>query len=384
MSEYPVLDITTSDYTEDEFGTVLTGEFFTERGSIERAQPLQGSVPNAYRFNFEITDSMVNADIHAIITISDVSQNQVAIDVMGWSIDSSAPTIEVYAPSPDSLYLYGEQIHVYGAVSDDVGITAVEIKFRYYENNLMRETEWTAVNDLTTYSTDTNTIVFELWEPASTFHDLGDNQRVYIRVIDSSGNEKEWNTQFTVDNCVRTILDYESACIGQSVFEPEDEVEVAEESYFEGVYLMVYVLAGINIILLILTMMSVLMSSGDGKKKKGGDEDDEDDWMREFMGGGDSSAGSPDDVRDDMASLSDGATERAEEDDPFAKSEGRDRKRRDKKKSSAKEVKEVEEDSNDDDGDDEFDDEDDWDDDSGPKKKAVRKTVKRKAVKRRK
>ena len=61
------------DYTEDEFGTVLTGEFFTERGSIERAQPLQGSVPNAYRFNFEITDSMVNADIHAIITISDVS-----------------------------------------------------------------------------------------------------------------------------------------------------------------------------------------------------------------------------------------------------------------------------------------------------------------------
>jgi len=384
LSEYPVLDLTTSDYLEDEFGMVLSGEFFTERGSIVRAQPLQGSVANAYRFNFEITDAMQNADIHAIITISDISQNQVAVDILGWSIDSSSPTIEVYAPSPDSLYLYGEQIHVYGAVSDDVGIAAVEIKFRYYENNLMRETEWTAVSDLTTHSTDTNTIVFELWEPASTFHDLGDNQRVYIRVIDTSGNEKEWNTQFTVDNCVRTILDYESACIGQSVFEPEDEVDVAEESYYEGVYLMIYVLAGINIILLILTMMSVLMSSGDGKKKKGGDEDDEDDWMREFMGGGDSNAGSPDDVRDDMASLSDGATERTEEEDPFAKSEGRGRKRRDKK-SSTKEVEEVEEDSDsDDDGDDEFDDEDDWDDDSGPKKKAVRKTVKRKAVKRRK
>jgi hypothetical protein len=367
---------------EDEFGTVMSGEFFTERGSIVRAQPLQGSVANAYRFNFEITDSMVNADIHAVIGISDTSQNQVTIDVLGWSIDSSSPTIEVYAPSPNSLYLYGEQIHVYGAVTDDVGITAVEIKFVYYENNLMRETEWTAVSDLTTHSTDSNTMVFELWEPASTFHDLGKNQRVYIRVIDSSGNEKEWNTQFTVDNCVRTILDYESACIGQSVFEPQDEVEAAEESYYEGVYLMIYALAGINIVLLILTMMSVLMSSGSGKKKKGGDDEDDDDWMREFMGGGDSEAGSPDDVRNDMASLSDGATERADEDDPFAKSEGRDRKRRDKK-SSAKEVEEVEEES--DEEDDEFDDEDDdWDDDSGPKKKAVRKTVRRKAVKRRK
>ena len=384
LSEYPILDLTTSDFEVDEFGTVLAGEFFTERGSTVRAQPLQGSVANAYRFNFEITSDMNTADIHAVIMISDVSQNMVTIDIMGWAIDSLLPTIEVYAPSPDSLYLYGEQIHVYGAVSDDVGIANVEIKFRYYENNLMRETEWTAVTDLTTYSTDSNTLVFELWEPASTFHDLGFTQRVYIRVTDTSGNLQEWNTQFTVDNCVRTIVDYDSACIGQSVFEPPVDVETAEESYYEGVYLMVYALGGINVILLILTMMSVLMASGDGKKKKGGDDDEEEDWMREFMGGGDSSdAGDPDDVRNDMASLSDGATERIDEEDPFAKAEGRDRKRRDKK-SQSKEVEEVEED--DEEEDDEFDDEDDdWDDDSGPKKKTVkRKTVKRKAVKRRK
>jgi hypothetical protein len=384
LSEYPILDLTTSDFEVDEFGTVLAGEFFTERGSTVRAQPLQGSVANAYRFNFEITSDMNTADIHAVIIISDVSQNMVTIDIMGWAIDSLLPTIEVYAPSPDSLYLYGEQIHVYGAVSDDVGIANVEIKFRYYENNLMRETEWTAVTDLTTYSTDSNTLVFELWEPASTFHDLGFTQRVYIRVTDTSGNLQEWNTQFTVDNCVRTIVDYDSACIGQSVFEPPVDVETAEESYYEGVYLMVYALGGINVVLVILTMMSVLMASGDGKKKKGQDDDEEEDWMREFMGGGDSSdAGDPDDVRNDMASLSDGATERLDEDDPFAKAEGRDRKRRDKK-SQSKEVEEVEED--DEEEDDEFDDEDDdWDDDSGPKKKTVkRKTVKRKTVKRRK
>ncbi|MDE0707848.1 MAG: hypothetical protein OSB33_02750 [Candidatus Poseidoniales archaeon] len=379
LDSWPILDLTTSDYAENEEGIVIAGEFFTERGSTVRMVDLQG-FSNAYRFNFEITSDMQTADIHAVITISDMLQNVVTVDVLGWSIDSLLPAIEVYAPSPDSLYLYGEQIHVYGAVSDDVGIAAVEIKFRYYENNLMRETEWTAVTDLTTYSTGDNTMVFELWEPASTFHDLGMNQRVYIRVTDISGNEKEWNTQFTVDNCVRTIVNYESACIGQSVFEPPQEIETAEESYYEGVYLMVYALGGINVILLILTMMSVLMASGDGKKKKS-EDDDEDQWMREFMGGGDSaesgSAGTGDLDSSPERDLSETESVTAEE-DPFAASEGRDRKRRTKKKSDDTEVV-------DDDDDDEFDDDDDeWDDDDGPKKKTVRKTVKRKSIKRRK
>ncbi|MEE2747626.1 MAG: hypothetical protein VX473_04060 [Candidatus Thermoplasmatota archaeon] len=381
LNEYPIVDMTTSDFTVDEFGTILSGEYFTERGSTVRAQPLQGSVENAYRYSFEITSDMQTSDIHIVIQVRDTSQNLALVDVMGWSIDSQLPTIEVYAPSSDSLYLYGEHIHVYGAVTDDVGVTSVEIKFRYYENNLMRETEWTAVSDLTTHSTESNTMVFELWEPAATFHDLGKNQRVYIRATDSSGNEREWNTQFTVDNCVRTRTTYETACIGQDVFQEEVELEEEEESYFEGVYLMVYVLGAINIVLLILTMMSVLMSSGDGKKKKG-EDDEEEDWMREFMGGGDGDApGSAADVRGDLDSSPErdlSKTKSIEEEDPFAESEGRNRKRRTKKEST--------DDSDDsDDEDDEFDDEDDeWDDDSGPKKKAVRKTVKRKAVKRRK
>ena len=322
--------------------------------------------------------------MHAIITIRDASQNLAIVDVLGWPIDAQLPTVEVYAPSQNSLYLYGESIHVYGAVSDDVGVTAVEVKFRYYENNLMRETEWTAMTDLTTHSTDENTIVFEWWEPAATFHDLGKNQRVFIRVTDSSGNEREWNTQFTVDNCVRTILDYQSACIGQEVFEPDAEEEPVEESYYEGIYLMVYALGGINVVLLILTMLSVLRSPGDGKKK-GGEDDDEDDWMREFMGGGgDEEAGGAAEIRGDLDSAPVRDLSKtevlAEEEDPFAKSEGRDRKRREKK-----EVVDDDFDDEDDDEDD-FDDEDDeWDDDSGPKKKVVkRKSAKRKSIKRKK
>ena len=55
-----------------------------------------------------LPNQMETADVHVVVTIRDVSQNQVVIDVMGWSIDSQLPTIEVYAPSQDSLYLYGE------------------------------------------------------------------------------------------------------------------------------------------------------------------------------------------------------------------------------------------------------------------------------------
>ena len=382
LSEYPILNLRTSDYAEDENGLTISGTAFTEQSSTVRAQPLQGSVENAYRYQFEITNDIDTADIQATLTIRDVSQNVATIDVIGWSIDSQDPTLEVYAPSQESLYLYGEQIHVYGSVSDDVGIASVEIQFRYYQNNIMKETDWTAMTDLTSPSTSNNTMVFEWWEPAATFYDLGNNQKVTIRVTDTSGNQREWFTQFTVDSCVRTFAQYADACAaGTIAVEPEPEPEIEPEGYFDGAYLMVYGLAGINVVLLILTMMSVLLSSPDRKKKKGDSEDgDDDDWMREFMGGGDSTAGSPDDVRNDMASLSEDSTERADSEDPFAKSEGRERKRRTKTKKTKKvEVEEVE----DEEEDDEFDDEDDdWDDDSGPKKKSERKSVRRRSVRR--
>ena len=132
---------------------VIGGTAFTEQSSTVRAQPLQGSVENAYRYQFEITDDIETSDIIATVTIRDISQNVATIELEGWAIDSQDPVLEVYAPSQESLYLYGEQIHVYGAVSDDVGIASVEVQFRYYQNGIMKETDWTAMTDLTTPST---------------------------------------------------------------------------------------------------------------------------------------------------------------------------------------------------------------------------------------
>jgi hypothetical protein len=395
LAEYPIINLTTIDFEVDEFGTLLTGYAFTEQTATVRASPIPAQ-ENAYRYEFEIIDTLKTSEIRAILIIRDTSQNVGTFDVIGWSIDAKLPDIDVYAPGPSSLYLYGDSIHVYGAVTDDVEIAAVEIKFRYREKGLMRETEWINMTDLTPHETDSGTMVFEWWEPAATFYDPGNQQRVYIRVIDTSGNEANWETVFTVDHCLRVILDFETACVSQSNVEPPAPLEAEEESFYEGIYLMVYALGAVNLVLLIVAMMSLILGSGQGKKKKGeeDEEDDDDEWMMEFMDGGDSgdddTAGSPEDVRADMDAQGDDASERVDVDDPFAASEGRDRKRRTKKsKSDAKETAEElaeEEEDEDDDFDDEDDDwgDEDEDEESAPNKKAVRrrKTTKRKAVRR--
>jgi hypothetical protein len=396
LAEFPIINLTTIDFEVDEFGTLLTGHAFTEQTSTVRASPIPAQ-ENAYRYEFEILDTLQTSEIRAILIIRDAAQNVGTFDVVGWSIDARLPVIDVYAPGPSSLYLYGDSIHVYGAVTDDVEIASVEIKFRYRERGLLRETEWINMTDLTPHETDSDTMVFEWWEPAATFHDPGNQQRVYIRVFDTSGNEANWETVFTVDHCLRVILDFDTACVSQSDVKPIAPLEAKEESFYEGIYLMVYALGAVNLVLLIVAMMSLIMGSGQGKKKKGeeDDEDDEDEWMMEFMGGDDSgdddTAGSPEDVRADMDSQGDDASDRVDVDDPFAASEGRDRKRRTKKPKSKSEAKETADElAEEEDEDDDFDDEDDdWGDEDGdeeptPKKKAVRrkKKTKRKAIRR--
>jgi len=385
LLEYPIINLTTSDYISDNFDVVLSGQSFTDQSATERATPIS-NVPNGYKFNFEIPATTDTSQLRLILAVVDNSGNLGEIDVTGWEIDAQNPEIQVYAPTSNSLYLYGESVHIYGAVTDDVGIDSVQIRFQYYDNGLRKDTVWTNVTDLTPFEGEDGAFVFEWWEPASTFIDTDRNQKVFLRATDTADNLVEWETQFTVDHCVRIIVDFSTACDGQTSLEPGAIEDEEEPGMLSMPYLMIYILGAVNLILLIIAMLSLVLQSTSGAKKKSEDGEEDEDWMMEFMGGGgDTGAGSPDDVRNDMASLSEDATERAEAEDPFAASEGRDRKRRTKKdKKDKKEV--VEEEADDSDEEDEFDDEDDWDDeDEEPKKKSVkRKSVKRKSVKRRK
>jgi len=382
LAEFPIINITTMDYQMDEFGIVKSGIAFTVQGSTVRAIPVAGE-PQVYYFDFEILSSTATTELVVKVMLNDVSWNTAYYQIIGWPIDAALPTFDVYSPSSDSLYLYGEMIHVYGAVGDDVGVESVQLMFTYWENGLMRETEWTDVIDLTPDSQDPRTLVFEWWEPAATFRDKG-NQRLDIRAYDASGNEALWNTIFVVDRCDRTA-EYVTICEESYTIQPPPEPELNVYGFYEGVYLMVYVLGAVNFILLIIVMLSLLLGSG-GRAKKGEEgEEDEDDWMMEFMGGaGDSDAAPSSDSLLDAAPEQDlskakSLVDDAEEVDPFAEAEGKDRKRRSKKKKRTR-VAEPEEDD-----DDEFDD-DDWDDDEeeAPKKITRRRKASRRAVKRKK
>ena len=396
LGEFPVVNITTTDYEMDEFGVVKSGVAFTEQTSTVRANPVPGS-SNEYQYSFEVESTVATSDIQVTLSMTDASGNTATTQQIGWPIDAQLPRFQVYSPSAQSLYLYGETIHFYGAVTDDVDVSEVNLMFIYRDDGLKVETEWMAVTDITAHTTSNGTYMFEWYEPSATFRDLGRTQTVLIEAFDEAGNRAEWSTTFVVDRCVRTT-DYRTICSDDYApgFEPTIEEE-EPEGPFSGSRLMIYALAGVNFILLIVALVGVLFASNDpAKKKRGGDDDEEldeeDEWMMEFMGG-DDAAGSPDDVRKDMESANSDASERADVDDPFAASEGRDRKRRDKKKKSddAEEEAEEEPEPEEDDGDDDdFDDEDDdWGDEDDdepeekPKKKPARKAVKRRAVKKR-
>lgn len=377
LAEFPIINITTMDYQMDEFGIVNSGTAFTTQGSTVRAIPVAGE-PQVYYFDFEVLSTTATTELIVKVMLNDVSWNTASYQSTGWPIDAALPTIDVYSPSADSLYLYGEMIHVYGAVGDDVGVESVQLMFTYWESGLKRETEWTEVVDLTPDSEDPSTLVFEWWEPAATFVDKG-NQRIDIRAYDASGNEALWNTVFIVDRCERTI-DYVTICEDDLAIPTPPELEPVEETYYEGVYGMVYLLGGVNLVLLIIVMLALMLGSGGGSKKGEGEEE-EDDWMMEFMGGtgGDPSSDSsldnaPEQDLSKAKTLDDDAEE---ESDPFASAEGKERKRRSSKKKKAK-VTEPDEDDDDEFGDDDWGDEEEEAPRKKKRRKASRRSVKRK------
>ena len=99
LMEYPIVNIRTSDYEEDEFGVPIGGFAFTEQTSTVRASPF--GQDNAWRFQFEVTDELDTSSIQAIIEIRDNAENVVIHDITDWAIDAKDPTLEVYAPSQE-------------------------------------------------------------------------------------------------------------------------------------------------------------------------------------------------------------------------------------------------------------------------------------------
>ena len=386
LAEFPLIKVTSDDYNVDNG----TGWTLTPEGEITRASPFLNSDTH-FVWDFAIPSSIPTSNLTVTATMIDMVGNSQTITVANWSIDSESPRIELYSPSSQSKYLYGNEVTVHGVATDDVGLVVVKYRFTNVGEFINEVFEWENVTDITPEDAPDNTIVFSMTEPASTFEYPG-NHKLEIMAIDTAGNEKSFTTSFYVDHCFENSSGLTLCESGDSPFSGEEGEPEAPISLTSPPYVIILAVAGFNLMLLLLAiLMGVFAAQDPSKKKAKGDDDDydeDDDWMREFMGGdGGSSADAADAALEELtASPKQAGTKKLEDEgDPFA-TQTETKKRKKKKKDKV-----VEEDDDDDFDDENESDDDDWgddDEDDAPKKKAKKrrpakkKSVKRRAVKR--
>ncbi len=383
LEEFPMIQVHTENYIE---GSAI-GTTFTPEGEVTRATPFLASDTH-FIWDFTIPGGMETNNVSVSVTLVDVVGNSHSFSLTNWSVDSKAPTIELFSPSSESKYLYGSEIRIHGVVTDDVELIEVKYQFTNVGEFFNEEFEWGNVTVITPLGTPSNTVVFSMTEPASTFEDPG-NHILKIMAKDSAGNEKLFTTTFYVDHCYENISGITLCQSGKSPFNEGEQEPEAPLSLTSPPYVIIIAVGSFNLLLLFFAiMMGVLAAQDPSKKKKGDDDfDDEDDWMLEFMSGGDD-GGSADTADAGLAELEAAPKTKQLEDegDPFDTAIKGEQKTRRKKTV-------VEDDEEDEDDDFDDDDDDDWgdeDEDEAPKKRKTKrrrptskKGQKRRAVKRR-
>ncbi|HIG20800.1 MAG TPA: hypothetical protein EYQ78_08610 [Candidatus Poseidoniales archaeon] len=378
LDEFPIIQVQTENYIE---GSAI-GTTFTPEGEVTRATPFLASDTH-FIWDFPIPSGMETSNVTITTTLVDIVGNSQTFSLTNWSVDSKAPTIELFSPSSESKYLYGTEIRIHGVVTDDVELVEVKYQFTNVGEFFDEEFEWENVTEITPPGTPSNTLVFSMTEPASTFEDPG-NHRLKIMAKDSAGNEKLFTTTFYVDHCYENISGITLCQSGNSPFNEGEQEPEAPLSLTSPPYIIIIAVGAFNLLLLFFAiMMGILAAQDPSKKKKGGDEfDEEDDWMMEFMSGGDD-GGSGDTADAGLAELEAAPKTKQLEDegDPFDTAiKGEQKKRR------KKTVVEDDDDFDDDDfGDDDDDEWGDEDEDDAPKKRKPKKrrpSPKRKAKRR--
>ena len=353
-----------------------------------------------YQLDFFITTFTIAGDMTFEVKMEDLANNQATQVWTDRAVDAVPPQVTIYSPSSssdeNSKYLYGSNVQVLAGAIDDVRIDSFQYKFTYnYGTGQSISTPWTEATSVTNLNGDNSSVVLDLEFSAGNF--LPGQHAVFVRAIDSAGNERSANVIFVVDEC-RNRLDGTTSCNYVESLQPKPEPVIVNPSMTDPPYILVWVLSGIFVFSLIVMLMVIQTSMSGPKKKKSGDEEDEDeDWMSEFIGTSqdldmDTVTDTSGKSKEDPAEASkvalkhgDGPEEKEaeeEEEDPFAVNIVA-RKTRPKK-----EVVEITAEEDDDDGIDwgEYDDDDEEEEEVKPvaKKRAVgRRAAPRKAPKRR-
>ncbi len=339
-----------------------------------------------YAFEFFISQNTIAGDMVIELIMEDESGNEVSQSWTDRAVDAKRPTVEIYSPSSGndgSKYLYGNSIQVLAGATDDVMITSFQYKFTYnYGTGNSQSTPWSEATSVTDLDGDNRSMAFDMEFSAGNFEP--GQHAVYVRAIDSAGNEVSKNVIFVVDQC-RHRLDGTTSCNYVESLQPEPEPVIIKPSMSDPPYVLVWVLTGVFVAsLLVMALIIQTSMSGPKKKKSKGDDDDEDDdWMSEFIGTSqeldmgavtDTSGGD----KKEEEKKETAPAEAEDEDDPFAVNLVQ-RKTRNKK-----EVVEEEDDDDDDDDDNMFDwnddDDDEEEEDEEPAPVAKKRTVGRRAA----
>jgi len=371
-------------------GGAITNDF-SEMALIQENVGIPNRGP-VYQLDFFITSTTVAGDMIFEVEMEDLANNQATQIWTDKAVDAVPPELTIYSPSSSSdsgsKYLYGNKIQVLAGATDDVRIDSFQYKFTYnYGTSQSLSTPWTEATSVTDINGDNSSLVLDLDFSAGNF--LPGQHAVFVRAIDSAGNERSSSVIFVVDEC-RNRLDGTTSCNYVESLQPEPDPVIVNPSMTDPPYILVWILSVIFVFSLIVMLLVIRTSmSGPKKKKKGGDEEDEDeDWMSEFIGTSqdldmatvtDTSGG-----KSEEKSIEAEAEEVEEEEDPFAVNSV---SRKTRRKKDVPEI--VIEEEDDDDGIDwgEYDDDEDEEEEEPKpvaKKRAVgRSAAPRKAPKRR-
>ena len=379
LSVDPTINITTVNGGDISSGTKMMSMIQENLGNPDRGP--------VYQLDFFITTATIAGEMIFEVSMEDLANNEATQIWDDRAVDALPPQVTIYSPSSSSdsgsKYLYGNNVQVLAGAEDDVRIDSFQYKFTYnYGTGQSVSTPWTEASSVTNLNGDNSSLVLDLEFSAGNF--LPGQHAVFVRAIDSAGNERSSTVVFIVDEC-RNRLDGTTSCNYVESLQPEPEPVIVNPSMTDPPYILVWILAGIFVLSLIVMLM-VIQTGMSGPKKKRGDEDEEDeDWMSEFIGTSqDLDMNAVTDTSDKSAEKSVEPEEEEDEEDPFAVNVVA------RKTRSKKEVPEINtEEDDDDDGIDwgEYDDDDEEEEEEEKpvaKKRSVgRRAAPRKAPKRR-
>jgi hypothetical protein len=195
-----------------------------------------------YAFEFFVSQNTIAGDMLIELTMEDESGNLISQTWTDRAVDAMRPTVEIYAPSSGndgSKYLYGNSIQLLAGATDDVMITSFQYKFTYnYGTGNSQSTPWSESTYVTDLEGDNRSMVLDMEFSAGNFEP--GQHAVYVRAVDSAGNEVSKNVVFVVDQC-RNRLDGTTSCNYVESLQPEPEPITIKPSMSDPPYVLVWV-----------------------------------------------------------------------------------------------------------------------------------------------